>query len=112
MTVAPPLSRFWGQTLDAFIPEFYKKSAGTTRFLTTLTDTMIMIIELGNIRVVFAFLPDPNTFTATSWEVPWPVCMHNQPPRYPRVSFKPNLLLAQERDPEHSQKERFQGQIL
>ena len=35
---------------------------------------------------VLAFFPDRIAFSATTWEVPWPVHVHNRPPRYPGVS--------------------------
>ena len=35
---------------------------------------------------VLAFFPDRIAFSATTWEVPWPVCVRNRPPRYPGVS--------------------------
>ena len=34
---------------------------------------------------VLAFFPDRIAFSATTWEVPWPVCVHNRPPGYPGV---------------------------
>ena len=35
---------------------------------------------------VLAFFPDRIAFSATTWEVPVPVRVHNRPPRYPGVS--------------------------
>ena len=32
------------------------------------------------------FFPKCKMFCATSWEVPWPLCARNRPPRYPGVS--------------------------
>ena len=34
---------------------------------------------------VLAFFPDRIAFSATTWEVPVPVRVHNRPPRYPGV---------------------------
>ena len=42
---------------------------------------------------VLAFFPDRITFSATTWEVPWPVRVHNRPPRYPGVSPNAGLPL-------------------
>ena len=41
-------------------PEFHEESACTTRFAITLTDSMIVIIECGNIRAVFCVFAWPH----------------------------------------------------
>ena len=40
---------------------------------------------------VLAFFPDCIAFSATTWEVPWPVRVHNRPARYPGVPLSAGL---------------------
>jgi hypothetical protein len=54
---------------------------------------------------VFAFFPDRIAFSATTWEVPWPVCVHNRP--LDTQASRPMQAChsgTQERDPEHLSK--------
>jgi len=54
---------------------------------------------------VLAFFPDRIAFSTTTWEVPWPVRVHNRPLGYP--ASRPMQVChsgAQERDPEHTRK--------
>ena len=57
-----------------------------------LSDGTAMQEFTGGLAVL-AFFPDRITFSATTWEVPWPVRVHNRPPRYPGVSPNAGLPL-------------------
>ena len=49
--------------------------------------------EFTGVLAVLAFFPDHIAFSATTWEVPWPVRVHNRPPRYPGLSPNAGLPL-------------------
>ena len=62
---------------------------------TTNRNSAILVVQFSNGTAtqeftgglaVLAFFPDCIAFSATTWEVPWPVRVHNRPPRYPGVS--------------------------
>ena len=60
---------------------------------------------------VLAFFPDRIAFSATTWEVPWPVRVHNRPPRYPGVS--PNAFARHKNEiPNAPEKSLLGGPIL
>ena len=60
---------------------------------------------------VLAFFPDRIAFSATTWEVPWPVRVHNRPSRYPGVSPDAGLPLrsTRTRSQTRARKEPFGG---
>jgi len=62
---------------------------------------------------VLAFFPDRIAFSATTWEVPWPVRVHNRPPdTQASLPMQVCLCAAQERDPEHTRKGPLWGVLF
>ena len=63
---------------------------------------------------VSAFFPDRIAFSATTWEVPRPVRVHNRPARYPGVSSNAclSLLGTRTRSPMPLQRAFWGGPIL